>query len=494
MKLKKKWMAIVLMVSMILTMLPMTAFAAETTTVDRYVRLVNHSTETAFVGAEMISAYYSSSEKQLSFEKVSDGVFKVAVDTSINDEFIIFEFEFPEGYRQVGYDIEPMGRWTATWITSNEDYIIEVCNKEKGYGTEIFEVFVEDQGGSVELLDGATITATLYGNINSTNGESVTIGEGVNGSLTFDYEYEHGNFVYNGNEYKDLCIYVEYPFGYRSMGKQDGDLASEELWYTVDTFAGHELDSLYAEQYLEDLSITTKDVYVELVDSVTGERFLDAELLEAVYAKNFSDVKYPANMEKVSDGLYKVQLNGEIYKNCVFWARFQLPEGYFFIGHGDVAEWPEHVSRWFLNGETITINVINQNESNKPNEVPVEEIFTYEFVDVNGLGVVPGTNVVISLCNEMESNDKVVIAETTTGEGVFTVSHMGDFYYYDDETYNYLEISYRFPEGYILADSEGITENTVWYSVENLCDGSNEITWFLEEVVTEPEIPVEPEA
>ena len=611
MKFKKKWMAIVLMVSMILTMLPMTAFAAETTTVNRYVRLVNHGTETAFVGAEMISAYYSSSEKQLSFEKVSDGVFKVAVDASINNEFIIFEFEFPEDYRQVGYDIEPMGRWAETWITSNEDYIIEVCNKENGYGTEIFEVFAENQGGSVELLEGATVTAFLYGNVNSTNREPVTIGEGVNGSLTFDYEYEHGNFVYNGNEYKDLCIYVEYPFGYRSIGKQDGDLASEEIWYTVDTFAGHNLDSLYAEQYLEDLSITAKDVYVELVDSVTGERFLDAELLGAVYAENFSDVTYPANMEKVSDGLYKVQLNGEIYKNCVFWAYFQLPEGHILQGHGDVAEWPEYVSRWFVNGEKITINVINQNETNEPNEGPVfneniiyeildkngdvlnngsmkvwvsdtvgegaemtliyestdgysqipieynyteflyngegynfiiyecqfptgysayyvpkedyiepayisggmwyynvvdlsaenftwswtlvkedeknetepmEETFTYEFVDVNGLGVVPGTNVVISLCNEMESNDKVVIAGTTTGEGTFTVSHMGDFYYYDDETYNYLEISYRFPEGYILADSEGVTENTVWYSVENLCDGSNEITWFLEKV------------
>ncbi|MBQ2902512.1 MAG: Ig-like domain-containing protein [Agathobacter sp.] len=126
-------------------------------------------------------------------------------------------------------------------------------------------------------------------------------------------------------------------------------------------------------------------------------------------------------------------------------------------------------------------------------EALFEEVFSYQFVTVNGF-TVEETKVEISLCNEIEDANKVLIEESLVGAGDFKLSYRGNSFVYEDKEYSMVEIYYRIPEGYILADSEGITENTVWYSVENLCDGSNEITWFLEEVVTEPEIPVEPEA
>lgn len=123
----------------------------------------------------------------------------------------------------------------------------------------------------------------------------------------------------------------------------------------------------------------------------------------------------------------------------------------------------------------------------------ITESYVYKFMLEDGT-IVDGTNVVISLCNEIDSEDKVVIAEGNTGEGEFTISHMGDFYYYEGEKYTLLEIIYSFPEGYILADSENVTKNTVWYSVENLYDGSNSITWILEEMKEQkPEVPVESE-
>ena len=122
----------------------------------------------------------------------------------------------------------------------------------------------------------------------------------------------------------------------------------------------------------------------------------------------------------------------------------------------------------------------------------IEESFFYQFITAEG-NVVNGTDVSISLCNGIEDENKVLIEHSTFGSGMFSVSHRKDMFVYEDVGYSMVEIHYTLPEGYVLMDSDGTTENTVWYSVENLCDGSNQITWFLEEVITEPETPVEPE-
>lgn len=477
MKLKKKWMAIVLMVSMILTMLPMTAFAAESNTKEVYIDLVEQGTENLFEGAELDSAYYAHSEGnvEVPFEKVSEGRWALTIDVAnYADDFVICEFTFPEGYRQVGYDIEPIGSWVSLWAEREGSYVVEVCSTESGYGTSSFTVY--DIGDEIYLED-VKMTATLYKDADEMETETVELKKTTTGKLLFDYEYENGMFVYEGETYKDLLVYVEFPFGYTQVNNMVADYSSLPLWYTPETIAGHTLVEILAKQYLEDLTVTTKDVYLEFADEKTGEAFSDIELLNAYYINTSTHDHNEVAVVEVGDGIFKLSLDGKTYQNEMIWMNFECPEGYVFEGL-DETIWTDFVDRWFINGEKITVNVCEELYETEP----MEETFTYEFVDVNGLGVVPGTNVVISLCNEMELNDKVVIAETTTGEGTFTVSHMGDFYYYDDETYNYLEISYRFPEGYILADSEGVTENTVWYSVENLCDGSNEITWFLEKV------------
>ena len=122
----------------------------------------------------------------------------------------------------------------------------------------------------------------------------------------------------------------------------------------------------------------------------------------------------------------------------------------------------------------------------------IEESFFYQFITAEG-NVVNGTDVSISLCNGIEDENKVLIEHSTFGSGMFSVSHRKDVFVYEDVEYSMVEIHYTLPESYVLMDSDATTENTVWYSVENLCDGSNEITWFLEEVITEPETPIEPE-
>lgn len=487
MKLKKKWMAIVLMVSMILTMLPMKAFAAQTTTKEVYIDLVEQGTENLFEGAELNSAYYAHSQEAVAvpFEKVAEGRWALTIDVeNYTEDFVICDFTFPDGYRQVGYDVEPLGDWVSRWAERETSYVVEVCSKENGYGTSNVTIFDEEYS----FFDGTEISVTLYKDADDIATETVKLQETTTGRLTFDYEYQNGMFIYEGEEYKDLLIYVDFPFGYTACGNRVDNYSGMPYWYTAETLAGRTIIDICAEQYLDDLTDTTKDVYVEFVDGKTGNSFADIEVLNAYYIDTNTHEHNEAMLSKEGDGVFKLSLDGKTYQNQTIWMYFECPEGYVFEGLEDTI-WSDCVDRWFINGEKVTIKVCEEVYETEP----MEETFTYEFVDVNGLGVVPGTNVVISLCNEMELNDKVVIAETTTGEGTFTVSHMGDFYYYDDETYNYLEISYRFPEGYILADSEGVTENTVWYSVENLCDGSNEITWFLEEVITEPETPIEPE-
>lgn len=487
MKLKKKWMAIVLMVSMILTMLPMTAFAAVSNTKEVYIDLVEQGTENLFEGAELNSAYYAHSQEAVAvpFEKVTEGRWALTIDVeNYTEDFVVCDFTFPDGYRQVGYDVEPLGDWVSRWAERETSYVVEVCSKENGYGTSNVTIFDEEYN----FFDGTEISVTLYKDADDIATETVKLQETTTGRLTFDYEYQNGMFIYEGEEYKDLLIYVDFPFGYTACGNRVDNYSGMPYWYTAETLAGRTIIDICAEQYLDDLTDTTKDVYVEFVDGKTGNSFADIEVLNAYYIDTNTHEHNEAMLSKEGDGVFKLSLDGKTYQNQTIWMYFECPEGYVFEGLEDTI-WSDCVDRWFINGEKVTIKVCEEVYETEP----MEETFTYEFVDVNGLGVVPGTNVVISLCNEMELNDKVVIAETTTGEGTFTVSHMGDFYYYDDETYNYLEISYRFPEGYILADSEGVTENTVWYSVENLCDGSNEITWFLEEVITEPETPIEPE-
>lgn len=487
MKLKKKWMAIVLMVSMILTMLPMTAFAAVSNTKEVYIDLVEQGTENLFEGAELNSAYYAHSQEAVAvpFEKVTEGRWALTIDVeNYTEDFVVCDFTFPDGYRQVGYDVEPLGDWVSRWAERETSYVVEVCSKENGYGTSNVTVFDEEYN----FFDGTEISVTLYKDADDIATETVKLQETTTGRLSFDYEYQNGMFIFEGEEYKDLLIYVDFPFGYTACGNRVDNYSGMPYWYTAETLAGRTIIDICAEQYLDDLTDTTKDVYVEFVDGKTGNSFADIEVLNAYYIDTNTHEHNEAMLSKEGDGVFKLSLDGKTYQNQTIWMYFECPEGYVFEGLEDTI-WSDCVDRWFINGEKVTIKVCEEVYETEP----MEETFTYEFVDVNGLGVVPGTNVVINLCNEMELNDKVVIAETTTGEGTFTVSHMGDFYYYDDETYNYLEISYRFPEGYILADSEGVTENTVWYSVENLCDGSNEITWFLEEVITEPETPIEPE-
>ena len=476
MKFKKKWMAIVLMVSMILTMLPMTAFAAETTTKEVYIDLVEQGTEKLFEGAELNSAYYAHSQEAVAvpFEKVAEGRWALTIDVeNYTEDFVICDFTFPDGYRQVGYDVEPLGDWVSRWAERETSYVVEVCSKENGYGTSNVTVFDEEYN----FFDGTEISVTLYKDADDIATETVKLQETNTGRLSFDYEYQNGMFIYEGEEYKDLLIYVDFPFGYTACGNRVDNYSGMPYWYTAETLAGRTIIDICAEQYLDDLTDTTKDVYVEFVDGKTGNSFADIEVLNAYYIDTNTHEHNEAMLSKEGDGVFKLSLDGKTYQNQTIWMYFECPEGYVFEGL-DETIWTDFVDRWFINGEKITVNVCEELYETEP----TEETFTYEFLDINELSVVHGTNVVISLCNEMESNDKVVIAETTTGEGTFTVSHMGDFYYYDDETYNYLEISYRFPEGYILADSEGVTENTVWYSVENLCDGSNEITWFLEKV------------
>lgn len=477
MKRKKKWMAIVLMISMILTMLPMTTFAAESNTKEVYIDLVEQGTENLFEGAELDSAYYAHSEEnvEVPFEKVSEGRWALTIDVAnYADDFVICEFTFPEGYRQVGYDIEPIGSWVSLWAEREGSYVVEVCSTESGYGTSSFTVY--DIGDEIYLED-VKMTATLYKDADEMETETVEFKKTTTGELLFDYEYENGMFVYEGETYKDLLVYVEFPFGYTQVNNMVENYSSLPLWYTPETIVGHTIVEILAKQYLEDLTVTTKDVYVEFVDERTGETFTDIELLEAYYIDTSTHDHNEAPVVKEEAGLFKLSLDGKTYQNETIWMYFECPEGYVFEGL-DETIWADYVDRWFVNGEKITVNVCKEVYGTEP----TEETFTYEFLDSEKFSVVPGTSVVISLCNEMESDDKVVIAETTTGEGEFTISHKGDFYYYNDNVYTYLEISYRFPEGYILADSENITENTVWYSVENICDGGNGIIWFLEKV------------
>ena len=402
------------MVSMIMTMLPITAFAAESATKEVYIDLVEQGTENLFEGAESL------------------------------------------------------------WAERDDSYVVEVCSTESGYGTSSFTVYdFEDE----IYLENVKMNATLYKDADEMETETVELKETTTGELLFDYEYENGMFVYEGETYKDLLVYVEFPFGYTQVNNMVENYSSLPLWYTPETIADHTIVEILAKQYLEDLTVTTKDVYLEFVDEKTGEAFTDIELLEAYYIDTSTHNHNEAPVVKEEAGLFKLSLDGKTYQNEMIWMYFECPEGYVFQGL-DETIWSDYVDRWFVNGEKITVNVCKEVYETEP----TEETFTYEFLDVDEFSVVPGTSVVISLCNEMESEDKVVIVETTTGEGEFTISHMGDFYYHNDKEYAYLEISYRFPEGYILADSENIVENTVWYSVADLCDGSNGIIWLLEKV------------
>ena len=59
MKFKKRFMAVILMVSMLLTLVPTTALAAESNMTEVYIDLVEQGTENLFEGAELNSAYYA---------------------------------------------------------------------------------------------------------------------------------------------------------------------------------------------------------------------------------------------------------------------------------------------------------------------------------------------------------------------------------------------------------------------------------------------------
>lgn len=409
MKLKKKWMAIVLMICMILTMLPMVALAAEEENyeaemiTENYMYKIMLEDGTIVDGTNIVISLCNEidADDKVVIEESNTGTGEFSL-SHIEDVFCYGEEEYL--WLQVSYEL-PDGyelTYSEGIKSATVHYrVVDWCNGGREVG------WIVKKSGDTTEPDNPNVKP-----------DEPNEGPVFNENIIYEILDKNGDVLNNG---------------------------SMKVWVSDTVGEGAEMTLIYE----------STDGYSQIPIEYNYTEFLH---------------------------------NGEGYNFIIY--ECQFPTGYsaYYVPKEDYIE-PAYISggMWYYNvvdlsAENFTWSWTLVKEDEKYETEPMEETFTYEFVDVNGLGVVPGTNVVISLCNEMELNDKVVIAETTTGEGTFTVSHMGDFYYYDDETYNYLEISYRFPEGYILADSEGVTENTVWYSVENLCDGSNEITWFLEKV------------
>ena len=597
---KKKIVSVFVLICMMITMLPATILATEVVMKDVYFELIDQQTGELFEGAVLEQAYYADSQVEAEFEKVSEGKFKVSVDTqNYADEFVICEFDFSEGYRQVGYDMEPIGFWVSN---TKDTYTIEVCNTSTGNGEFSFYVWDETNG---EYLEGSEFSVYLYEDAVNDASKYVTLVDKAVTEVGFEYAYEDGMFIYDGKKYKDLLIHVNFPFGYTYEGNSIENYASENIWFTVSEIAGHTWDETYAEQYLEDLTLTEKEVFIEFVDAKTGERFKDITFESGFYALD-TEVQSDFTMEEVEAGKFKLNLEGKEYKNHTVWAFFECPEGYVFESL-DGTTFSDYVDRWFAEGETITIPVVSNLEDDNANpeeeavlnketityevldkekvpvsnielqvwlsdtvgpnaeltliyestesvgEIPIgfndtsfvyngeeygfiiytchfpsgyhayyepangyingisgayynvmdlknadytwnwileedegtyetepmEDTFSYKFITADET-VVDGTKVTVSLCNEMESTDKVVIAESTSGKGEFTVAHMGDFYFHEDAAYLYVELSYQFPSGYVLSDSDGLTGATVYYSVVDLRSGGREIFWLVE--------------
>ena len=463
-----------MLVCLLVAMFPSKIMATETSTSEAYLELVDQSTGELFEGAVLKKAYYAETQEEVAFEKVSEGKYKILLDKENHgEEFVICEIDFPEGYRLVGYDMEPIGDWVFRW---SDTLVIEVINLESGSGEFSFDVW--DTTNEV-YLEGSEISVYLYEDATDFASKRITIVDKAVTDVTFPYEYKDGMFVYDGKSYKDLLIHVDFPFGYTYADNSVSDYACENIWYTVSTLAGQTWNETYARQYLEDLSITEKEVYIQFLDGNTGNPFSDISLDEAFYALDTEEL-YDTTMENLGNGKFRFVLEGKEHKNQTIWAFFNCPEGYVFED-SDETTFSDYVDRWFVNGETINIKVVSDDEGTYETE-PTEDTFSYEFITADGT-VVEGTKVTVSLCNEMGSTDKVVIGESVSGKDEFTVAHMGDFYFRDDLAYEYVEISYRFPIGYVLSDSDGLTGATVYYSVADLCSGSKSITWLLEKEI-----------
>ncbi len=105
--------------------------------------------------------------------------------------------------------------------------------------------------------------------------------------------------------------------------------------------------------------------------------------------------------------------------------------------------------------------------------------------------VVNGVEVKVSLCNSMDDANKVTIETSTSGQGEVIIEHIDDVIYYGNDTYEYIEVAYSLPEGYVIKDSD-ITNTTVWYTATEWCKGGG--TYWLLEKLSEPEPIPEPES
>ena len=497
MKLKKKIASVALLLCMLVTMIPTTILAENTSLTDVYVELVEQGTENLFEGAELISAYYAGQEDvKIPFEKVSEGKYKLSLDVALyGDEFAVCEFEFPDGYRQVGYDMEPIGKWVDQWANSQESYVIEVCNVANGSGTETFTVWDEDHN----LLDGTDITVYLYQDTWEFETEVVELATTTNGEITFDYEYQNGNFVYNGKEYKDLLIMVKYPFGYTTLGKDLSTeyYAYETRWYTVPDLVGHTWDILDAVQYLEDVSMTQKDVYIKFVDE-TNAPFADITAENVIYSINGTE---EVDVEVVSqgDGVFKLTLDGKTYMNQTIWAFFNCPDGYVFEGTDETA-FSDYVDRWFYTGETQTIKVVKQQEESSAKT----EMIRYEILDENGNALADSTIKVWLSDIVAQGAEKTLIYEAVNGSGEIPITYTDTEFVYNGENYNFIIYECSFPNGYkaYYEPANGyIGGINKYYNVTDLEKTGFEWSWILEKEEEEkvekpikPEVPVEPEA
>ena len=131
---------------------------------------------------------------EVPFEKVTEGRWALTIDVeNYTEDFVVCDFTFPDGYRQVGYDVEPLGDWVSRWAERETSYVVEVCSKENGYGTSNVNVFDEEYNFS----DGTEISVTLYKDADDIATETVKLQETTTGRLSFDYEYQNGMFIYH---------------------------------------------------------------------------------------------------------------------------------------------------------------------------------------------------------------------------------------------------------------------------------------------------------
>lgn len=492
---KKRVKSLLVVLCMLITMIPTTFLANE---IMGRLSCGDVTEEVEVEGVEITVTlwnYESEEPQSVEIETTETGEFYLEMNAT-NDAFVYngqeyegisVDYVLPEGYEDIYGNTESgYFQYADVWY-ENPIYHLDVVNiqndEETPMTSETYTCTAISDAG--EFVPGAEIKAFLCNSMGD-EADRTVIASGSNGQLEYDIEYKNNRFWYEGEVYAYIGYHCMLPEGFQF---EDGSMSVEcfnepsgiyDIVWGVNDLSygpGTDGDDSYSYKTIvykfldeDNTPIENVDLKVWLSNTVGP----DADL-RLIYDSHNSEGEIQI-LSTDTEFMYDGEAYSYLIYECVFdgYRTWYEPANGYIGGintYYNLNDLKEADFKWIWQLEKYE-------EESYETEL-TEDTISYEFITVDGT-VVDGTKVTVSLCNQMESADKVVIGESVSGKGEFTVAHMGGFYYKDDLPYEYVEISYSFPNGYVLSDSEGLTGATVYYTVVDLCSGGKDITWLLE--------------